>query len=63
MLRDVTDVLSPIGDFFAGAVHYGSLQSENQKLQAASKLREEQAEKGFESTQLRNLMALENCRS
>jgi len=57
----VTDVLSPIGDFFAGAVHYGSLQSENQKLQASiGKLREEQAEKGFESTQLRNLMALEN---
>ena len=30
----VIDVLSPIGDFFAGAVHYGSLQSENQKLQS-----------------------------
>jgi rod shape-determining protein MreC len=57
----VTDVLSPIGDFFAGAVHYGSLQSENQKLQATvGKLRQEQAEKGFENTQLRNLMALEN---
>jgi rod shape-determining protein MreC len=57
----VTDVLSPIGDFFAGAVHYGSLQSENQKLQATvGRLREAQAEKGFEATQLRNLLALEN---
>jgi rod shape-determining protein MreC len=57
----VSDVLSPIGDFFAGAVHYGSVQSENQKLQATvGRLRQEQAEKGFEATQLRNLMALEN---
>jgi rod shape-determining protein MreC len=56
----VVDVLSPIGDFFAGAVHYGSLQSENQKLEATvGHLRERQAEKGFESTQLRDLMALE----
>jgi rod shape-determining protein MreC len=30
----VNDVLRPIGDFFAGAVHYGSLQRENQQLQA-----------------------------
>jgi rod shape-determining protein MreC len=57
----VNDVLDPIGDFFAGAVHYGALQSENQKLQATvGKLREEQAESGFEKTQLRNVMALQN---
>jgi len=50
-----------VGDFFAGAVHYGSLQSENQKLQATvGRLREEQAAKGFENTQLRQLMALDN---
>lgn len=30
----VNDVLRPIGDFFAGAVHYGALQRENQQLQA-----------------------------
>jgi len=30
----VNDILRPIGDFFAGAVHYGSLQHENQQLQA-----------------------------
>jgi rod shape-determining protein MreC len=57
----VTDILSPIGDFFAGALHYGSVQSENQKLQAViGQLRAEQAEKGFENTQLRNLMSLQN---
>ena len=37
-LRDgVNDVLHPIGDFFAGSVHYGSLQTENQKLQATDR--------------------------
>ena len=30
----VNDILRPIGDFFAGSVNYGSLQNENQKLQA-----------------------------
>ncbi len=37
-LRDgVNSVLHPVGDFFAGAVHYGSLQTENQKLQACDR--------------------------
>ena len=57
----VVDVISPIGDFFAGAVHYGALQSENQKLQSTiGSLRQREAEKGFENTQLRNVMALQN---
>ena len=57
----VNDLLRPIGDFFAGAVHYGALQSENQKLQATvGRLRQEQEEKGFEKNQLRNVMALQN---
>jgi rod shape-determining protein MreC len=57
----VDDVVNPIGDFFAGAVHYGALQSENQKLQATvGKLREEQAESTYEKTQLRNVMALQD---
>jgi rod shape-determining protein MreC len=34
IIAGVNDVLRPIGDFFAGAVHYGALQSENQRLQA-----------------------------
>jgi rod shape-determining protein MreC len=57
----VVDILSPIGNFFAGSLHYGSLQSENEKLQATiGQLRAEQTEKGFENAQLRNLTALEN---
>jgi rod shape-determining protein MreC len=57
----VVDVLDPIGDFFAGAVHYGSLQSENQKLQTTiGRLRQAQAERAFEKNQLRNVMALQN---
>jgi rod shape-determining protein MreC len=57
----VVDILSPIGNFFAGSLHYGALQSENEKLQATvGKLRAEQTEKGFENAQLRNLTALEN---
>jgi rod shape-determining protein MreC len=57
----VNDVLDPIGDFFAGAVHYGALQSENQKLQSTvGRLRQEQAEKVFEKNQLREVMALQN---
>ena len=57
----VSDVLSPIGDFFAGAVHYGSLQSENQKLRATiGNLRQQQSESAFEKNQLRQLLALQN---
>lgn len=59
--KAVVDVLNPIGDFFAGAVHYGSLQSENQELRATvGRLRQEQAETRFEKNQLRNVMALKN---
>ncbi len=59
--QGVVDILSPIGNFFAGAVHYGSVQSENAKLRATiGELRARAAEKGFESGQLRQLMALEN---
>jgi rod shape-determining protein MreC len=57
----VVDILSPIGSFFAGSLHYGSLQSENEKLQATiGQLRAEQTEKAFQASQLRNLTALEN---
>jgi len=57
----VVDILSPIGNFLAGAVHYGSLQAENEKLRATvGQLRTEQAEKGYEKTQLRALTSLEN---
>lgn len=57
----VVDVLSPIGDFFAGAVHYGSLQSANQKLQeTVGSLRQQQTETEFQRNQLRELMELQN---
>jgi rod shape-determining protein MreC len=57
----VVDVLSPIGDFFAGAVHYGSVQSENQQLrQTIGRLRQDQAERGFNAAELRNLLALKD---
>jgi rod shape-determining protein MreC len=29
----VNDIIRPVGDMFAGAVHYGSLQAENENLQ------------------------------
>jgi rod shape-determining protein MreC len=57
----VVDILSPIGSFFSGAVHYGSVQAENQKLSATiGRLEQQKAEAGFENTQLRDLTALEN---
>ena len=58
--QGVLDIISPIGNFFAGALHYGSVQSENQRLQATiGQLRAQGAEKAFEEKQLRQLMALE----
>jgi rod shape-determining protein MreC len=57
----VNDLIDPVGNFFAGAVHFGSVQSENEKLEATiGDLRAEKAEKGFENIQLRELMALKN---
>jgi rod shape-determining protein MreC len=57
----VVDILSPIGDFFAGALHYGSVQAENEKLQATvGQLRAQESEKGYQDAQLRTLMALQH---
>jgi rod shape-determining protein MreC len=57
----VVDILSPVGNFFAGALHYGTLHQENEQLQATiGQLRQEKAEQGFEKTQLRTLLSLEN---
>jgi rod shape-determining protein MreC len=59
--QGVLDIISPIGNFFAGAFDYGSLQSENEKLQRTiGQLRATQSEKGFEQNQLRELTALQN---
>lgn len=52
-------IIDPIGRFFVGAFRYGSLQQENQKLQAEiGQLRQEQATRKFERTQLTQLKRL-----
>lgn len=57
----VNDVLSPVGDFFAGSVHYGALQQENANLRASlDRLRQQQLESTIESRQLKELLALQN---
>ncbi|HUZ10142.1 MAG TPA: rod shape-determining protein MreC [Acidimicrobiales bacterium] len=57
----VNDLLRPVGDFFAGAVDYGSLQTENQKLQATiGRLRMAEAERPFEQRQLQEILALQH---
>jgi rod shape-determining protein MreC len=59
--QGVLDILSPIGNFFAGAFNYGSVQAQNEQLQKTiGQLRAAQAEKGFQENQLRLLMKLEN---
>lgn len=52
----VNGVLHPIGDLFAGAFNYGSLQEENHKLQAeVSRLRLQAARAAHAQAQLRQL--------
>lgn len=60
-IRDgVADLIDPIGNFFSGAVHYGSVQNENQKLSALiGQLEQDKAERGYQNTQLREVMALQ----
>jgi rod shape-determining protein MreC len=57
----VLDVISPIGNFFAGAFNYGSVQSQNERLERTiGQLRAAQLEQGFEQNQLREITALQN---
>ena len=57
--QGVLDVINPIGNFFAGAFHYGSVQSENERLQRTiGEMQAQQAERTFEQRQLRELLAL-----
>ncbi len=59
--QGIVDVISPIGNFFAGAFDYGSVQAQNEQLERTlGQLRASQAERGFEQTQLRQLLALQN---
>ena len=55
------DIISPIGNFFAGAFNYGSVQAQNERLERTlGQLRAAQLEKGFENNQLREITALAN---
>jgi rod shape-determining protein MreC len=57
----LNSILRPVGDFLAGAVNYGSLQKENQKLQATiGSLRQAKSEQAFENQQLKQVLALEH---
>ncbi len=61
MRQGVLDVISPVGNFFAGAFNYGSVQAQNERLQKSlGQLRAQQAERGYQLNQLRQLMALQN---
>ena len=59
--QGVVDIISPIGNFFAGAFNYGSLQAQNEQLQRTiGQLRAARSERGFEENQLREITALQN---
>jgi rod shape-determining protein MreC len=57
----VVDLLSPIGQFFSGAVHYHSVQEQNQQLQATlGRLRQQEAENSYDARELKQLTSLEH---
>jgi len=57
----MNDVLRPIGDFFAGAVHYGAVVQEDHNLQRqVGQLRQQANERPYMQRQLRQLLALEH---
>ncbi len=59
--RGVLDIISPIGNFFAGAFNYGSLQAQNEQLQKTiGELQASRTERSFEQRQLHALMKLQN---
>jgi rod shape-determining protein MreC len=59
--QGVLDIISPIGNFFAGAFNYGSVQAQNERLERTiGELRAAQLEQAFERNQLREITALQN---
>jgi rod shape-determining protein MreC len=59
--QGVLDIISPIGNFFAGAFNYGSVRAQNEQLQRTiGELRATAAEQPFERNQLHALTTLEN---
>jgi rod shape-determining protein MreC len=59
--QGVLDIVSPIGNFFAGAFNYGSVQAQNEQLEKTiGELRASQDENSFALNQLRELTKLQN---
>ena len=59
--QGVTDIIDPIGSFFAGAFNYGAVEADTERLQKTiGQLRAAQAERGFENEQARQLTGLQN---
>jgi rod shape-determining protein MreC len=57
----VNDIVEPVGSFLAGAVHYGSVRQQNQKLeQQNGQLREQQASAANTEQAMKALSALLN---
>jgi rod shape-determining protein MreC len=57
----VDDIIEPVGSFLAGAVHYGAVRQQNQKLQQEiDQLRSSQATQSDTEQRLRQLSALLN---
>jgi rod shape-determining protein MreC len=55
----VDDIVEPIGSFLAGAVHYGSVREQNQKLQQEiGQLQQQQSSEQDEDASLQQLSAL-----
>jgi rod shape-determining protein MreC len=59
--QGVMDIISPIGNFFAGAFNYGSVEAQNAQLRrTVGQLRLNAAARGFQAAQLRQLTALQH---
>jgi len=59
--QGVTDIIDPIGSFFAGAFNYGAVQADNERLQKMiGQLQAAKAERRFENEQARQLTGLQN---
>ena len=57
----VDDVVEPVGSFLAGAVHYGAVRQQNQRLEAEiGQLRQQQASQSYDNESLKQLSSLFN---